>query len=131
MYSIIFPYKERQSFLMPIIPLILSGKGIQLATEAFVDSGATYSIFDLKLAEILAFDLKTARKQMFVVGNGGFIPGYIINIYMQIAECRFKTDVAFSDKLNVGFNLIGRKGIFENFSEIIFRENKKEIEFKY
>jgi len=38
------------------------------------------------------------------------------------------TEVAFSDRLNIGFNLLGRKDIFEGFDEVIFRETQREVE---
>ena len=68
---------------------------------------------------------------MFIVGDGSFIPGYVFKIPLQIGEYKFISEVAFSDKLNVGFNLLGRKKIFEQFDEIIFREKKQEVEFRY
>jgi hypothetical protein len=43
---------------------------------------------------------------------------------------RFVAEMAFSDRLGVGFNLIGRKDIFDHFDEIIFRERRREVEFR-
>ncbi|MDI6792258.1 MAG: hypothetical protein QME81_05245 [bacterium] len=116
---------------MPIIPMFLYGRDVAIEVEAYVDSGAFYSIFDLELAKDIGLNIKNGRRQMFIVGDGSFIPAYVFKIPVQIGNHKFISEVAFSDKLNVGFNLLGRKGIFENFEEIIFREKKREIEFKY
>ncbi|MEW5767873.1 MAG: hypothetical protein AB1797_09660 [bacterium] len=117
---------------MPIVPIILFGVNkTSIELEAYIDSGAYMSIFDLEFAFVLKLEIKSARKQMFIVGDGSFIPGYVFNLPIQIGEHKFIFEVAFSDKLNIGFNLLGRRGIFDQFEEIIFREKKQEVEFRY
>lgn len=132
MYSLVFPYKKHKARLMPIIPVVLFGRdnGV-LELEAYVDSGAYISIFDMEFASALGFGLMDGRKQMFIVGDGSFIPGYVFKLSLQIGKYKFMSEVAFSDKLNVGFNLLGRIGIFDKFEEIIFKEKKQEMEFRY
>lgn len=115
---------------MPIIPLVLYGPRLSLQAEAYVDSGAFYSIFNLSFSRLLNIDLKYGKQKMFVVGDGGFIPARIVKMPIQIGEYKFMSEIAFSDKLNIGFNLLGRKGVFEHFDEITFLERKKLIEFK-
>lgn len=117
---------------MPIIPVVLFGMDNNvIELEAYVDSGAYISIFDMEFASVLGFELMDGRRQMFIVGDGSFIPGYVFKLPLQIGEYKLVSEVAFSDKLNVGFNLLGRIGIFDKFEEIIFREKKQEIEFRY
>jgi predicted aspartyl protease len=114
-----------------IIPLILHGSHkIRIRTEAFVDSGATFSIFNMDIAKSLKFNLKNAREQFFVVGDGSFIPAKVIRIPVEIGEEKIIADIAFSEKLNIGFNLPGRKGIFEYFDEIAFNDKGKEVIFR-
>ena len=115
---------------MPIIPITLHGKEKKLEVEAYVDSGATYSIFEFEILKDLEIDISDSQRYMFVVGDGSFIPGEVVRIPVQIGEHKFFAQVAFSEKQNVGFNLLGRKSIFEEFQEVIFRENQKEIEFR-
>ncbi len=67
---------------------------------------------------------------MFVVGDGSFIPGWIFRLSIEIGGYKFKADIAFSGRLNVGFNLLGRKDIFEKFKEISFQEKRRLIIFK-
>ncbi len=132
MHSLIFPYKLVNKRYIPVIPLILHGSTkSKIRTEAFVDSGATYSIFSMDIAKTLMLNLENARKQYFVVGDGSSIPAKVIKIPIRIGEEKFLSDLAFSEKLNIGFNLLGRKGIFEYFDEIVFKEKKKEIIFRW
>jgi hypothetical protein len=65
-----------------------------------------------------------------VVGDGGFIPVHIFKLSVEIVGERFTAEIAFSDRLGVGLNLIGRKGIFDHFDEIVFRERRREVEFR-
>lgn len=129
MYSVKFSYKQRGNIWLPIIPITLFGKN-ELEVETYVDSGATYSIFEFELLKALEIEIKDSKEYMFVVGDGSFIPGYVIELPVKVGEHKFTAPIAFSQKLNVGFNLLGRKGIFEEFREVIFREKNKEIEFK-
>ena len=131
MHSLVFPYKLINKRYIPIIPLILYGsKESKIRTEAFVDSGATYSIFSIDIAKNLMLNLKHAREQFFVVGDGSFIPAKIIKIPIEIGNKKIIADIAFSEKLNIGFNLLGRKDVFEHFDEVAFNEKKKEVVFR-
>lgn len=132
MHSLIFPYKLVNKRYIPIIPIILYGsQESKIRTEAFVDSGATFSIFSIDIAKSLMLSLKNAREQFFVVGDGSFIPAKVIKIPVQIGDEKVISDIAFSEKLNIGFNLLGRKGIFEYFDEIAFNEKEKEVIFRW
>ena len=130
MYSVRFSYKCRGNIWIPIIPITLFGKKKKLEVEAYVDSGATYSIFEFEILKDLNIDMSDSKEYMFVVGDGSFIPAKVIEIPVQIGEQKFTAPVAFSEKLNVGFNLLGRKGIFEEFQEVIFKEKQREVEFR-
>ncbi|MBU1486995.1 hypothetical protein KKH56_02950 [bacterium] len=72
MHPLIFPYKIQKFRLMPIIPIILYGRNVAIEAEAYVDSGAFYSIFDLELAKDIGLKTKDGRRQKFIVGDGSF-----------------------------------------------------------
>ena len=57
------------------------------------------------------------------------IHGLVIKIPVQIGDHRFVSEVAFSEDLRIGFNLMGRRGMFEAFEAVIFREKAWEVEF--
>ncbi len=46
---------------------------------------------------------------------------------MAVAGKEFECNVVFSDELSTSLNLLGRKGVFENF-RIVFDEAQKSIE---
>jgi len=115
---------------MPIIPIVLYGPNTSIGVEAYVDSGASFSVFNFELAKELEIDLKNARNQYFIVGDGGSIPSKLVTIPVQIGAEKFLSKVAFSERLNIGFNLIGRKGVFEYFDEVVFSEKAREVSFR-
>jgi hypothetical protein len=100
-------------------------------SEAYLDSGAFYSIFKTGLAAQLGLDLSRAKERMFVVADGSFIPAKIVKVPVEIGARRKLAEIAFSDRLNIGFNLLGRKDIFEAFNEVIFRESSRQVELRW
>lgn len=104
---------------------------MSLRSEAYLDSGAFYSIFKMGVAAELGLDLSWAKARMFVVADGSFIPARLAKIPVEIGSRRWIAEVAFSDRLNVGFNLLGRKDIFEAFEEVMFRETGREVELRW
>jgi predicted aspartyl protease len=130
-HSVIFRYQLLHRGWLPIIPLVLTWRGASVRSEAYLDSGAFYSIFKAGLAAQLGLDLSRAKERMFVVADGSFIPAKIVKVPVEIGGRRKIAEIAFSDRLNVGFNLLGRKDIFEAFDEVIFRESSREVELRW
>ncbi len=97
-----------------------------VVTKAYVDSGATYSIFKKELAEILNIDVESGKK-MFPIGIGGHICAYIHTIKMKVRDTEFDTDVLISDELLVRFNILGRIGLFDHF-KVCFDDKGKVLE---
>ena len=131
MHSVIFRYKLLFKRWMPVIPLVLTWRGVSLRSEAYLDSGAFYSVFKVAVAAELGLDLARAKARMFTVADGSFIPARLAKIPVEIAGRRWIAEMAFSDRLNVGFNLLGRKDIFEAFDEVVFRETGREVELRW
>lgn len=116
---------------MPLVTIKLNSQFASILVDGYLDSGAFYSVFQQSLIQDLRLNLKYAKKRFLVTGAGSFIPVNIFKLPVELGGNRFIAEVGFSDRLRVGFNLIGRKGIFENFEEIIFREKAREIEFRF
>lgn len=89
-----------------------------------------YSIFRMDIARDLGLKPEAGKKRVVVVGDGGFMRVYVFKLIIEIAGQSFPADIAFSERLGVGFNLIGRKGVFEHFDEVVFRQRQREIEFR-
>lgn len=120
-----FPYSIHKGYFMPIIPITI----LKHKVWAYVDSGATFSIFHADTANRLEIDIQTGKKQMIVVGDGSFIPVYFHNLTLQIDKFELQAPIGFSERLGVGFDLLGRKGIFDNF-QICFNEKERKLTFQ-
>ncbi len=120
-----FPYTRHKGYLMPIIPVSISNYRFWV----YVDSGATYSIINAYEAEDIDIKWSEGKKQMIVVGDGSFIPVYFHDITLKIDRWEVKAPIGFSERLGVGFNLLGRTGIFNQF-QVCFSEYTRKITFQ-
>jgi len=123
-----FTYTKYRDVMAPMIPIKMKGQDRWFEFWAFVDSGATYSIFASKEAEDLGIDLKQDKKTMVVVGDGNHIPVYLFQIPVSIGEIEFTAEVGFSDRLGVGFNLLGRRDFFDIF-KVCFSDREEKVTF--
>ncbi len=112
---------------LPIVPIELKGEE-WIELRAFVDSGASYSIFHADIAEILGIDHTKGEKSHMTTGDGARIPVYIRDVEVRFAEVEFTAKIGFSDKLGIGFDILGRKDFFERFT-VCFSEVEKMIQF--
>jgi hypothetical protein len=99
----------------PLIPLGLGHRGSWQRVEAYVDSGAFYSVFKTGFALAIGIDWQKGEKVYVQVGDGSFIPVYLHTVDIQLRQHRFSGRIGFSEYLGVSFNLIGRIPFFEQF----------------
>jgi len=125
-----FPYVQERGRLLPIISLLLKSKGTGdwITFDAFVDSGASYSIFKAEIGEVLGLEVEKGEKMFITVGDGSLIIVYLHRLAIQIGGEEFEAMIGFSKQLGIGFNIIGRKDVFERF-KICFDEKEKVVEF--
>jgi len=123
MKEYIFKYKEYNGRYHPIIPVVLFTK-VPIQLDAYVDSGASYSIFLYQ--EEFGIDLEEGNLIYITVGDGGSIPVYIHKIKIGIGEERVNAKIGISKRLGIGFNILGRRDIFEIF-DVCFSDKKKEV----
>ena len=110
------PYVEvSDGDFAPIVRIELSSPNRWIETEAYVDSGATYSIFKPEIAEMLKIHYPKGHKTFLRVGDGKLMPVYLHNLLVRFAGQQFHARVGFSDKLGVDFNLLGRTTFFSKF----------------
>lgn len=128
MRSLKFPYTIHKGVTLPHIPLGLKIGKMWYRFWAFVDSGATFSIFKASEIEDLGFSYKSGRLVNVQVGDGGFIPVCLHELKMTLDNFEFLATIGFSERLGVEFNLLGRKDIFEIF-DVTFSDSKKQITF--
>ena len=120
-----FPYTFHKGYLMPIVPVIILNEKVW----AYVDSGAVFSIFHVTTAKRLGIDTNTGRCQMIVVGDGSFIPTYFHDLNVRIGIWEVTAPIGFSERLGVGFNLLGRSGIFDQF-QVCFNDHIRKVTFQ-
>lgn len=124
-----YPYIQFRGKYSPIVPVKFKhSSGEWTEFRAYVDSGASYSIFHAEIADILELNLEDGEKNYVTVGDGSLIPVYSHQVTVQIAEKEFYATIGFSRKLGIGFNILGRKDVFEKF-KVCFNEKEKSLEF--
>lgn len=124
---VVFPYRLYGGVLCPFVELGLKGVGGEwIKAEAYADSGAFISIFTEKVAALLGLRL-SAGELTHAGGVGGVqIPVYIHRLPVQIGPHKFSARIGFSDKLGVGFNLLGRIDFFPRF-DFIFSDVSQRL----
>jgi predicted aspartyl protease len=122
-------YKSYKGLTVPIISVGINHAQIWYPVEAFVDSGATYSIFTDQVAATIGLEYKTGSKIFVQVGDGGLIAAYLHNLTIQLGKEKLVAPLGFSDRLGVGFNLLGRTGIFSYF-KVCFDEKNRVVSFE-
>jgi len=113
---------------MPIITIGLKYNGRWYPVDAYVDSGAIYSIFTDSMAKRMGLDRKKGKLIYSQVGDGGFIPIYLHKLDIQLGHRGFRATIGFSEKLGTGFNILGRSDIFDKFV-ICFDDMKNLVTF--
>ena len=110
---------------MPIIPITIQKHKVWV----YVDSGATFSMINAAEAGDMGINWQSGRRQMVVVGDGSYIPTLIHDLPIQIGDSQITVPVGFSERLGVGFNLLGRTGVFDQF-EVCFNDRSRKVTFQ-
>ena len=125
----VFRYKPLHGRLSPMVTIGVKLGDTWYPTEAYVDSGAAYTVLRAGLAEGVGFDYRAGNRVYVQVSDGSFIPIYLHDIEVQVGAERFVAKIAFSDKLGVTFNLLGRMGIFDRF-KVCFNDRQGVLTFE-
>jgi hypothetical protein len=120
-----FPYILHKGYLMPMIPVTILDEKVWV----YVDSGAVFSIFHARTANRMKINIHDGQLQMIVVGDGSYIPTYFHNLTLHIGEFEVGAPIGFSERLGVGFNILGRKGIFDQF-QVCFNDQTRKVSFQ-
>ena len=112
-----FPYmKDAHGHYAPIVYLQAWTGNRWLYLQAYVDSGASWSVFHVDVAQLLGIKLSQAKRRYIALGNGSVLPVYLQHIKVRFAGSEFSVPAGFSDALRTGFNLLGRAGVFTRFA---------------
>lgn len=109
----VFPYIDKE----PIIFLgLLTQTKVWLQVPAYVDSGASISVFGADIAEYLKINISTGIPEYLIIGNGSKMKVYVHRVNVKFADSEFEAKMAFSDELGIGTNLLGQRSFFDNFT---------------
>ena len=125
MPAVEFSYTRYKGYMMPIVPITIQNHKVWV----FVDSGATFTMICATEASDIGIDWRSGRRQMIVVGDGSYIPTYIHDLPVQIGGAEITVPIGFSERLGVGFNLLGRTGVFSQF-EVCFNDHARKVTFQ-
>ena len=136
-----FRYKGYEEFSVakrPVIQVVLRNPHESTAPvigyEALVDSGSDRNIFPAELASLIGVDLIATENVREI---GGVIAGELRRVYFHPVEIelgglggpRLETHVGFmTDFSNIGYGLLGRRGFFNQFSFVKFKELESTLE---
>ncbi|MEA3344908.1 MAG: hypothetical protein U9Q78_01450 [Chloroflexota bacterium] len=84
-----------------------------MATHAYADSGAFYSVFLPFVAHHPGIEMTRGERKQITVGNGGIITVYLHHVGFRLGDEHFTATIGFSSELGIGFNLLGRFSIFD------------------
>lgn len=124
-----FEYRFYEGQFLPIIPIMLKGKAGWLRFQAYADTGASYSLFQAEVAEMLGLDLEKGEFHEMTLGDGKVLKVFVHKILISVADKEFVASIGFSRGIGIGFYVLGRKDIFEHFI-VCFNEKEKGVGFK-
>ena len=93
---------------------------------AYLDSGASASVFQMKVAKALGLSKRAGQKRFITVGDGDQMPVFYYRLRVRFSNFVFWAQVGFSEALGTGFNIIGRASFFERF-RICFNDHDKVL----
>lgn len=93
-----------------------------------MDTGAFCTVLSNREAIGLGIDFRSVKPTHVTVGDGNLMPVYYHKLPIKIAAIKLRATIGFSDRLGVGFNLLGRKDIFSRF-DVTFSDTTKTITF--
>jgi len=128
--ALTFPYVRHGGLFLPIIPVTLLSQSLVFRTDAYVDSGAFYSIFRAEILDSLQLRKEQGQVKMLRAADGKLIRSHLFRLPLQIGTVKLRALVAFSDQLHVGFNLLGRHTVFSSFDEVAFNERARNVVFR-
>jgi predicted aspartyl protease len=106
-----------------MIPIEIKGS-TWVEFYAYVDSGASYSVFHSDIAEILGLNYENGEKTYITVGDGSLITVFKHQVQVRLEGQEFMASIGFSKNLGIGFNILGRESFFDRFVFCFDDKNK-------
>jgi len=125
---VVFRYKSMLGQLSPTATLGLCLNETWRRIDAYVDSGAAYSIVHGDFARDVGFEFDRGEQILVKVGDGSLIPVFLHRVPLQIGPHRITARMGFSTHLGIGFHLLGRLDVFEHL-RVCFHARERTVIF--
>jgi predicted aspartyl protease len=110
--------------LLPLCDIDVLGPRGRARVTAVIDTGALYSVFTTRVAEDAGLVLPAVAN--FTIQYGGSATfGRRVRAHIELAKRRLDADIVFVDRLAFPYGLLGRRGIFSGFNEVVFLERDR------
>lgn len=107
--------------LLPLCDVHVLGSRGRTRVQAVFDSGAFEPMFHIGVADDAGISL--TRSALVTVQYGGSTTlGRRTRVHIELEQHRFDTDILFVERLDFPYGLLGRRGIFSQFNEVVFLE---------
>lgn len=119
------PYTRFGNHTLPLIPVVLFKKDeVPLQPLlAVVDSGASISLFDAQIADVLGINLTEGKKEE-LQGIVGAVTVYIHKVHCSIKWYSFPCRIAFTRNFGE-LQILGRLDFFERFTVLLDEIDQK------
>jgi hypothetical protein len=97
--------------------------------DTYVDSGAGYTTLHSNVADRAGFDYRRGTLSYAQVGDGSLIPIFVHRLEVQLGPVRFPATIAFSERLGIPFNVLGRAEVFSRFT-VCVQERQNLVSFE-
>jgi hypothetical protein len=106
---------------VPLVELLLYGPRDTVVIPAVVDSGAVRPIFPRQAADDAGIALPASPNSRIQYGIGP-TRAWLARAEVSLGERRWRVEVSFVERLELGYALLGRRGVFGQFNEVAFAE---------
>lgn len=93
-----------------------------MRVSCVVDTGAVYSVFRQLDAEAAGIPLSRIPKTFPIQFGGRVGYGRLVRTHIELEGQRFDTEIVFVESPPFRYALLGRRGVFSRFNEIVFLE---------
>jgi hypothetical protein len=120
------PYLLFQGRYSPVVRVQIFHDSAHTFDLAYIDSGAAYSIFKPRVANELRIDWHAGRRAVVAGLEGRPLPIFLHAVGLQIGDFHLRAEIGFSDRLGLGFNILGRYSIFDQL-QFCFNDRDYEL----
>ena len=117
---------------LPLCDVYVLGPRGRARVTCVIDTGALYSHFLAGVAEEVGILLPTSPNHPIQYGESRSM-GRRVRAYIELEQQRLDTDIVFVERLDVPYGLLGRRGVFSRFNEVVFLEKIRtpRVEFRW